>query len=427
MPFLKSVYATATGSRADAVTKAEPRNALVLVSATTLSKLADGLIDPKLVLAWLLGLLGAPAAAVGALVPVREAGALLPQLPLARLLERRPGRKRAWALGALLQGVAALCIAVAALTLDGAVAGWTIVGALAALSLARAISSVSYKDALARSLPKTRRGAVTGLATSISAAAVLGFGGLLAAGGLPPGAPTLAGVVALAGALLICAGALFLALDERTTAGATAEAADLADLVAPLQADAQLRRFVAARACLATTALAPPFLVLLSSTQGRATLTDLGPLVIASGLASILSGYVWGRVSDRSSRLTLAIAGSFGATVFAAAGGLGLATGDLGGAWGTAAVIFAAQLAYEGIRAGRKLHLTDMAPDDLRARYTALSNMLIGLALIAGSAFGALADTIGVDLVLLIFAGLTLLGAALALSLEEVQATRRTN
>ena len=37
----------------------------------------------------------------------------------------------------------------------------------------------------------------------------------------------------------------------------------------------------------------------------------------------------------------------------------------------------------EGVRAGRKLHLNGMAEDAFRARYTALSNTLIGLALLA--------------------------------------------
>ena len=58
----------------------QPRNFLLHVLALGATKTADGLSDAKLVLAWMLGALGAPAAATGMLVPVREAGALLPQL-----------------------------------------------------------------------------------------------------------------------------------------------------------------------------------------------------------------------------------------------------------------------------------------------------------------------------------------------------------
>jgi hypothetical protein len=72
----------------------EARNARRHVGALTLSKLADGLVDPKLILSWLLGSLGAPAAFVALLVPIREAGALLPQLVIGAWIGRL--RYRVW-------------------------------------------------------------------------------------------------------------------------------------------------------------------------------------------------------------------------------------------------------------------------------------------------------------------------------------------
>ncbi|MEC8574214.1 MAG: MFS transporter, partial [Pseudomonadota bacterium] len=66
------------GSQSD---KAQEQTHVAALAAT---KLADGLIDPKLVLAWLLNAIGAPGFLIGILVPVREAGSLLPQLALAR-------------------------------------------------------------------------------------------------------------------------------------------------------------------------------------------------------------------------------------------------------------------------------------------------------------------------------------------------------
>ncbi len=110
-----------------------------------------------------------------------------------------------------------------------------------------------------------------------------------------------------------------------------------------------------------------------------------------------------------------------GAGAFAAIGATGVATGGVGGPLGAAAAIFAAQTAYEGVRAGRKLHLTDMAEDAFRARYTALSNTLIGLALIAGGLFGLAADRFGPAPVLLAFAAIAAIGAVLARGLDEVQ------
>jgi hypothetical protein len=62
-----------------------------------------------------------------------------------------------------------------------------------------------------------------------------------------------------------------------------------------------------------------------------------------------------------------------------------------------------------------------MAEDAFRARYTALSNTLIGLALLAGGLFGIAADTFGAHVVLSIFGGIAAGGAVLASGLEEVQ------
>lgn len=166
---MKEAFSALTGADRDDIRPGEARNGLNHVVALTLIKTADALIDPKLVLSWLLTALSAPGAMVGLLVPVREAGALPPQLALARRVEASPQRKQLWAAGSAVQGVAALRgIAAAALLFTGALAGGVIVACLAVLAMARSASSVSYKDALARTIAKRHRGAITGLAASVA-------------------------------------------------------------------------------------------------------------------------------------------------------------------------------------------------------------------------------------------------------------------
>lgn len=418
----KSAFRTITGADKGDIRRGEARNGLVHVASLTLTKTADALIDPKLVLSWLLTALAAPGAMVGLLVPVREAGALLPQLALTRRVEASTQRKRFWALGSAVQGLAALGMAGAALLLSGAVAGGAIVACLAVLAVARSAASVSYKDALARTIAKQRRGAITGLAASVASISVLVVGLLMAAGLFEVAVAPLAAIIAVAGAAFLLAALLFLTLREPDRDNENeADDGALADLIAPIVTDRQLRLFVASRAALAVTALAPPFIVMLSAASGRTALDQLGPLVIASTAASVMASYVWGRLSDRSSRQTLMAAGALGAVIFAVVGAVGLVLNGLGGTLGAAAAIFAAQIAYEGVRAGRKLHLTDMAEEAFRARYTALSNTLIGLALLAGGLFGLAADRFGQAPVLLAFAVIAALGAGLAAGLEEVQ------
>ncbi|MEL6958334.1 MAG: MFS transporter, partial [Pseudomonadota bacterium] len=92
---------TDTGDDADG----ETRNIRRHVAALSASKTADGLLNPKLVLSWLVASLGAGAFWVGALVPVRESGALLPQIFLAPKIKAMARRKWAWAAGSVGQGV----------------------------------------------------------------------------------------------------------------------------------------------------------------------------------------------------------------------------------------------------------------------------------------------------------------------------------
>ncbi len=417
----QSVFGRIVGAEAR-VAREEAREGTVHIGALCLTKIADGLIDPKLVLAWVMTAVGAPGSLIGALVPVREAGALLPQLGLARMVEARRTRKLFWSAGSAIQGVSAVAIALAAVTLEGASAGLAILAALALLSFARAVCSVTYKDALADSVETTRRGAVTGLAASVASTAVLGFGVLLALGVIPLTVPAMAAAVALAGLFWIVAAGLFLRLDEADREPVSRPAEGLAALLSPLRSDRQLRLFILTRALLTATALATPFLVMLGAERAAAGgIGELGPMVLASATASILSAYIWGRLSDRSSRLTLAAAGGLGAVSLGAAAALGATTGGLGGLAGTVAAVFFVQIAYEGVRSGRKIHLTDMAPDDTRARYTAVSNSIIGLVLLVGGGLGLVADLAGASAALAGLALLCALAVPAALALEDVQ------
>lgn len=418
---LTRTFARLTNADPADVTADEARNGLIHTVSMVLTKAADGLINPKLVLSWLLSALGAPGFFIGALVPVREAGSLLPQLALAKRVERMTQRKRMWALAAILQGCAALGIAISVLTLEGAAAGWAVLALLSLLAVARSAASVSYKDVLARTIAKGRRGAVTGFAAGMGAIVAFGFGLLMALGVFAVTITVLAAAVALAGLACIVAGLLFLRLQEPENNGAATSAKGVAALFRPLRDDPQLQIFITARAALTVTALAPPFIIMLSSASGDGALDQLGPMVMASTAAAFLSSYIWGRLSDRSSRQTLMAAGALAALALGVIGTVGLIFGGLGGAWGAGLAIFVAQIAYEGVRAGRKLHLTDMAEDDFRARYTALSNTLIGFALLAGGLFGLAADHFGPASLLLGFSFLSFLGVAIAARLQEVQ------
>jgi hypothetical protein len=409
----------------DSACNEEARSFTTHVMALSSSKIADGLIDPKLVLSWLLATLGAPTLFIGLLVPIREAGSLLPQLFTAGALRRLAQRKWAWAAGSLVQGLSAIALAVAALTLEGAAAGTAVVAALAVLAVARSVCSVTYKDVLGKTVSKSRRGSVTGSATTVGAAAVLVYGGLLSFGLMPRMDLVIAGLIG-AGIFWIAGAAIFTRLKE--VPGATDGGADpfwaAIDNFRLLGKDAQLRRFIAVRGLLISTALAPPFMVALaargSASDGADGFSGLGLLIIASAGAGLLSSYVWGRLSDKSSRKVLIL--TAGAATLALCTTLYLnAAGLLGADWALPLVLFVLMIAYQGVRLGRSTHLVDMTSQDTRAAYTALSNTIIGVLLLLGGVFSLVAEYAGEAMVLGLLAVLSALALLVAPGLEEVQ------
>jgi hypothetical protein len=404
----------------EAACQQEAGNFFKHVGALALSKSADGLVDPKLVLSWLMIQLGAPAALVGFLVPIREAGALLPQLFTAGALRRLPRRKWAWAAAGLVQGGSAVAIGLIALFLEGQAAGMAILACLTILAVARSVASVCYKDVLGKTVDKSRRGTATGLAASIGSGAVIVFA-LLLASGLVARFELVVFALVLAGAAWLVAAAIFASLREAagaTEGGKSAIAAALENL-AYLKSDGQLRRFIFVRSLLTATALGPPFMIAAASVSSNAL--PLGAMVLASALAGLVSSYVWGRLSDRSSRKVLVYAGLAGGVALLASGAAAL-QGWLHPFYALPALIFALMVAYQGVRLGRSTHLTDMASADTRAAYTALSNTIVGLVLLAGGIFSAVAALAGTAAVLLIMGIMAVAGSALALGLEEVQA-----
>lgn len=87
---------------------AQPHNYGVSVVTLSLTRVGEGLADPKLVLAWLLDAIGTPTWALGLLVPVRESLAMLPQLVISARIRRLPIRKTVYVLGCVIQGVAVI-------------------------------------------------------------------------------------------------------------------------------------------------------------------------------------------------------------------------------------------------------------------------------------------------------------------------------
>ena len=331
-------------------------------------------------------------------------------------------RKWVWVGGSILQCVAVLGMGLVAFTLHGAAAGWSIIALLVLFSLARGLCSVAHKDVLGKAIPKTRRGRLTGYASSVAGLLALGIGVFLTSQG--DAADSFYGILlAAAGLLWLLAAAVFALVQEQpgaTEGGGNAlrEAVHSLDL---LRTDSDFRRFVIVRSLLLCSALSAPYYVILASERGVADISTLGWFVVANGLASSLSAPFWGRLADASSKTVMVRAALLTA-------GLGLLVAVLSvflpalvaqtGFY--PAAYFVLGIAHSGVRLGRKTYIVDMAGGNKRTDYIEASNTVIGLVLLGTGLIGALAGLVSALGVIVVLSLLGLAGALLGRRLPEV-------
>jgi MFS family permease len=399
-----------------------PRNYLLNVANGACTKLAEQIGGPNLVLPWLLGALGTPAALIGLLMPVKQLGSLAPQLLVSGWIRQVARRKWVWAGAGLTQMAALLLIALFAMTLAPTPAGVAVLGLLVVFSVASGAGSVAFQDISGKTIPKGRRGRL------LSNRAFIG-GVLTVAAGLflqhrlgdAVGVATYAVLVALAALLWGVAAMLFALLAEQpgATEGGRNMAAELRAGLDLFRRTPGYRQYVRVRALLLSVEVAMPFYALHGQALFGSALGTLGLFVLAVGLGSVLSSPIWGRFSDRSSRHVLVVSGLLALLTAVLALAVGQLADSGAGPWLYGAVFVLVGIAEQGVRLGRKTYLVDGAPADERPLYLAFSNTAVGvLALLAGL-IGVLAERLGSGWAVLLLGVLGLLGAGAARALPE--------
>jgi len=399
-----------------------PQNFLLNTLNGTATKLAEQIASPSLVLPWFLSALGAPTALAGLLVPIRQAGSMLPQLAVAGRIRGFKKRKWFWVGAGLVQAVVLLLMALLAPTLPALGAGLTVVVLLGVFSLASGVGSVSFKDVMAKTIPQGRRGRLLAVRATTGGILALGAGWLLRT--------YVADAVALTPYLILLfiaaglwfgAALLFGAIEEEdgATEGGRNALQEAKAGFKLLRKAPGFRRFIIARALLLSVTLSVPFYALDAKALTDNRTSSLGVFVIAASLAQVLSSPFWGRFSDRSSRTVMMLGGGLAA----GAGTLALLFGFLPAtqqnAYIYAFIFLLIGFARAGVRLGRKTYLVDGAPADQRPLYVALSNTIIGALTLAGGAFGLVAGAFGLRSLIAIFVILALLGVLLSWYMPE--------
>ena len=349
---------------------------------------------------------------------------LLPQLLVAAYVRAMRKRKIVWLIGALLSAAMLLLMGLIAWQTSGMLAGWLILACLVFYSLARGLCSVSAKDVLGKTISKTRRGRLMGYSTALAGLATLTIGLLLQSDFIgQDNLPVLLIFILVAGFLWLLAFLSFLAIvepDGATEGGGNAMQVALCSLKLLID-DKPFQQYVISRILLLSVALVIPFYVILVQQQLQGELSILGWLIIANGLASSLSAPLIGKLADHGSRNVMA-----GAALLA--GMVGIVTwyassyhADLKFGISTAVIVFfLITLTHGAVRLGRKVYLVDMANTDNRAQYVAVSNTVIGIAMLFGGIIGVIADVFDVQTVILILSVIALVASIYIRRLPDV-------
>jgi MFS family permease len=401
----------------------QPRNFFAYLFANFLNKISDELVSARVTLPWLFSLLGIPATFTGFLVPIREAGVLLPQLFVAAYVRHLARRNIVWLAGALLSATSLFLMALIAWQTQGVLAGWLILGSLVVYSLARGLCSVSAKDVLGKTVSKTRRGRLMGYSTALAGGVTFVIGLLLVYEPFKQQSIDLLLTLILAAAVLwLFAFTSFATIRE--PAGATEGGGNaIAEAIRSLRLlvdDRPFRQYVISRMLFLSIALVIPFYVMLIQQQLDVQLALLGWLIIANGLASVLSAPLIGKFADQNSRNVMTISAL-------TAGIIGIITWHVVSYSETEfglplylAIFFVITLSHGAIRLGRKVYLVDLANSDNRAKYVAVSNTLIGLGMFVFGGVGFIADLINIQSVILVLSVIALVAGLYTRRLPDV-------
>ncbi len=316
-----------------------------------------------------------------------------------------------------------LMMLLAFLFLDGNPAGYVIVFSLFLFSVASGVASVSFKDVMAKTIPKGRRGRL--LATRATGGGILTLlAGLLMYFFLQNTSEKLPFIILIASSAFLWLGAAFFFTIIKEEDGATEGGRTPIDEVKKgwtvFTSNKNLRNFILSRAMLMAIPLAQPFFILYGKEVTGASFSGLGLLVIVSGIAGFISSPFWGKFADRSSRKMMIVIAFLGVLNIMLVIGYDYMNPDLKTIYTFAPLILLNMIIHGGARLSRKTYLADFAPEDERPLFISLSNTFIGLFTILAAGIGFIAEIFSIQALFIFFISMLIASIGLSYSLKEV-------
>lgn len=353
------------------------------------NKVADLLISPKTTLPALLSYSGAPMYLSALLVTIRESGALLPQILLAKMLDNVCNRHIAWRCGALLQLICTLLMLLAAFSLEGLAAGICIVAMLTLWSVSRALCSLTMKDIQGKHVKKGQRGGLIGIAGSVSSAISVVVALMSIFVHQNQSDMDTSKLLFIAGVSVSAQIVSLIALWPLKTIIKTGDSNQTSLFNNTLGSTLGIKRFIIMRGLLSHSALVAPLFTL--AYKGN-MLSFVGFLILAQACAGLLSSAIWGKFADKSALLTMRVAASI--ALLSCMFLVFLVFFDsylLNEKYVVVSLFFILSVGHGGVRIGRKVYSVDIADGQNRTEFVAVSNSAVGVfILVAGVIYTAL-------------------------------------
>lgn len=395
-----------------------PRNYVYNLASGAFQKLAEQLGGPQLVLPWLMAAMGAPAAFIGWLMPIRQAGALLPQLAIAGWVRAHAIRKWFWAVPAFIAGAGLFAMAGAAVSFDPVTASWVILGLLMVYSLTRGVASVSFQDVLGKTVDKGVRGRLLANRGTLGGALAIGVGLFLSRDtGEELSVQAIGWLLAAGGVCWLLAGSLYALTREEpgATEGGRDPLGEFGAGFTIMRRYPAFQRYLVARGLLLSVEIAAPFYVLLGQDAIGTEASALGAMLTAVAVANTFGSAFWGRYVDASARSVQTWGGLLGVAAAAFAIGFTFLPEGWQQPWLFAVAFLLLGFSEAGVRLGRKTWIVDVAPEGDRATWVAFANTLIGLITLGAGLLGLIAQAFGPVVMMATLGGLALAGVIVTL------------
>ncbi len=402
-----------------------PKNYVLNVLNGSCTKLAEQLAGPKVVLPWLLSAIGAPQFLSGLLMPVKQAGSLIPQLIVSGQIREFPVRKWFWVGAGVSQSIFLILMIFAVLFLPATAAGYTIVILLLLFSTASGVGSVAFKDVVGKTIDKGVRGRMLANRAAIGGALTIGAGLILRF--LIGETNDYTNYLYLIGAAAILwfLGAVFFAFKEEYKGATEGGRNAIKEAKAGFKVfsnDCNYRKYLFARIFLISVEISAPFYVLHSKQVTSDSIKTLGIMIIAVGLANILSSPFWGKFADTSSKNTMIYGGIIGALTAILALAFTFLPDSFQSAYLYGIIFVVLGIAEAGVRLGRKTYLLDYLDEKDRPTYVAFANSSIGvLTLAIGALLGLVIELFSLQVLFLILIGMGIAGSLFSYGLKSTK------